>query len=224
LRNSEGDLHLRMLLPRGGVMMYPVTTIFRSLQGEGHFVGYPMVFLRLAGCSVLGCHIRAECDEAPWKMRERMTVGQIVDAVRRHQSAGIVCITGGEPTDHDLVPLICGLRDAGFRVHMETSGVRSVCGMPIEWLTVSPKLNAEGFKQRVGHTLKVVVRPEWATDKVWDVLDSFRGDFLHRYLQPMSVGGSPPNLEQVIGILLSERNAGGEWALSTQAHKTWSVL
>lgn len=47
-------------------MKYPVTSVFRSLQGEGHFVGYPMTFVRLAGCSVQDCMIRAVCDEAPW--------------------------------------------------------------------------------------------------------------------------------------------------------------
>ena len=35
-------------------MNYPVADIFHSLQGEGHFVGYPMVFVRLAGRSVVG--------------------------------------------------------------------------------------------------------------------------------------------------------------------------
>lgn len=206
-------------------MTYPVTTIFRSLQGEGHFVGYPMVFLRLAGCSVLNCHIRTECDEAPWKMREKMTVEQIVAAVRDLQQSGIVCITGGEPTDHDLRSLVCGLHDAGFRVHVETSGARSVLGMPIEWLTVSPKvLDTDGLKQRVGNTLKVVVRPEWSVERAWEVIHSLDGDFFHRYLQPMTgLDGKPSNLKQVVELLLSKHNDVGRWALSTQAHRTWSV-
>ncbi len=203
--------------------MYPITTIFRSLQGEGHFVGYPMVFLRLAGCSVLNCHIRTECDEAPWKMHSKMTVAGIIDAVQQLQRTGIVCVTGGEPTDHDLAPLVCGLHDAGFRVHLETSGARPVLGMPIEWLTVSPKVLGD-LKQRVGHTLKVVVRPEWTTERAWDVIAGFDGDFFHRYLQPMTgLDGKPTNLQQVIEILLSERNVGGKWALSTQSHRGWDV-
>src|SRR5208282_1691152 len=106
--------------------MYPVTKIFHSLQGEGHFVGYPMVFVRLAGCSVLDCHIRAECDEAPWKATERLEATVIAARAASLSPGGIACITGGEPTDHDLVPLVASLRDVGMRVHMETSGLRPV--------------------------------------------------------------------------------------------------
>jgi organic radical activating enzyme len=208
------------------VTPYPVSDIFLSLQGEGHFVGYPTAFVRLAGCSVIDCHIRAECDEAPWKMREKLGTVEIVDRVRQLQKRGIVCITGGEPTDHDLVPLIGSLVDAGMRVHLETSGVRSVAGYPLEWLTVSPKTigNARGrFVQRTGHTLKLVVRPEWASD-AWSVVHAIDEgtSFFHRYLQPLTVNGRPVNLPQVTEMLLSDSN-GGRWALSTQAHRFWNL-
>ena len=138
-------------------MKYPVSAIFRSLQGEGHFVGYPMTFVRLAGCSVLGCSIRKECDEAPWKATEVLAVDEILLRVRSFSPRGIVCVTGGEPTDHDLIPLVETLRATRFAVHVETSGVRSLEGVPLDWITVSPK--TPDFSQRQGHTLKVIVRP-----------------------------------------------------------------
>jgi organic radical activating enzyme len=203
---------------------YPIADIFHSLQGEGHFVGYPMTFVRLAGCSVINCHIRQECDEAPWKMKLRMPVEQIVADVKELCVSGIVCITGGEPTDHELLPLVCALHDAGYRVHLETSGVRPVTGMPLEWLTVSPKVFGNELKQRVGHTLKVVVRPEWTVNDTWSILDSLNGEFFHRYLQPMTGNdGEPANLPQVIELLTSVQNSEGRWALSVQAHRLWSV-
>jgi 7-carboxy-7-deazaguanine synthase len=152
---------------------YPVSAIFHSLQGEGQFVGYPMTFVRLAGCSVLDCHIRRECDEAPWKATFTATANEIVERVRQLKSAGIVCITGGEPSDHDLIPLVDVLSTAGYRIHLETSGARPILGLPIEWLTVSPKvLSAGGLKQRVGHTLKIVVRPEWSESQAWGIVRS----------------------------------------------------
>jgi len=138
-------------------MKYPVSAVFRSLQGEGHFVGYPMTFIRLAGCSVLGCSIRPECDEAPWKANQSFGADELVEQCRLLAPDGIVCITGGEPTDHDLIPLVSALKSAGFRIHLETSGVRPVTGAPLEWLTVSPK--TADYMQREGHTLKVVLRP-----------------------------------------------------------------
>lgn len=209
---------------------YPVADIFFSLQGEGHFVGSPMVFVRLAGCTVRECHIRQECDESPWRMTERLSKDQIVERVVGLHRTGIVCITGGEPTDHDILPLICALRDAGMRVHLETSGVRSVGGYPLEWLTVSPKVLRGGPPvQRTGHVLKVVVRPEWGA-KAWDYIHGLDADtdFFHRYLQPLTVDEKPVNLQQVIDMVLNRdgvagHNAGGRWALSTQAHRIWGL-
>ena len=206
-------------------MSYPVADIFYSLQGEGHFVGYPMIFVRLAGCSVQKCHIRAECDEAPWKMRERLSTEEIVQRIDyMHRLNGtIVCITGGEPTDHDLVQLVAALRDEGCRVHLETSGARSVTGMPFEWITVSPK--TPDYVQRAGHALKVVVRPDEDDERAWDAVDAIDTgtEFFHRYLQPLTLSGLPANTSQVARMLLHGRNAGGRWAMSTQAHRTWKL-
>lgn len=204
-------------------MIYPVANVFSSLQGEGHFVGYPMVFVRLAGCSVQGCHIRAECDEAPWKARERLSAAQIVERVGGMRRSGIVCITGGEPTDHDLVPLVAALRDAGHRVHIETSGVRPLTGLPFEWITVSPK--TPDYAQRSGHTLKVVVRSEWSDEEAWQEVAKLDAgaEFFHRYLQPLTLLGVPANTAQVARMLTGEGNPGGRWALSTQAHRTWGL-
>ncbi len=203
-------------------LTYPVADIFGpTVQGEGHFVGYPMVFVRLAGCSVTQCTIRSECDEAPWKMKARLSLDQIIDGVRLLCPSGIVLITGGEPTDHDLVPLVARLRDSGYRVHLETSGVRSVAGLPLEWLTVSPK--TLDYQQRAGHTLKVVIRPEWD----WpEVLHMDRGtDFFHRYLQPLTDGtGRAVNLPQVLEMVTdTTHNGDARWALSTQSHRYWKV-
>lgn len=198
---------------------YPIVEIFKSFQGEGHFVGYPMVFVRLAGCSVKGCSIREECDEAPWKATETLDVDVLVDRAWRMNPGGVVCITGGEPTDHDLLPLITLLHARMLRVHVETSGENPIVGYPVEWITVSPKTFT--YKQRVGHALKIVVRPEWSWD---DVLSLDEGtQFFHRYLQPLYVDGKPSNLEQVMQMLLAHGNVGSRWALSMQAHKVWGV-
>lgn len=197
---------------------YPVAAVFKSLQGEGHFVGYPCVFIRLAGCSVTGCSIRGECDEAPWKMTEKVAAAALARRAWQMAASGIAVITGGEPTDHDLVPLVDLLHSYGMRVHLETSGVRSLDGIPIEWLTVSPKV--PDYAQRSGHTLKVVVRPGWGWDEI-TALDR-ETTFFHRYLQPLTLPDGSNNLPEVI-TLLTTGSTGARWALSTQAHRIWGV-
>lgn len=199
---------------------YPVSAIFGpTLQGEGHFVGYPAVFVRLAGCSVLGCSIRRECDEAPWKATATLDDVAIVGRVRDLAPGGIVNITGGEPTDHNLVPLVDELTRAGYRIHMETSGVRPLVGLPIEWLTVSPK--TPDYAQRVGHVLKVVVKPGWTWSDV-DALD-VGTSFFHRYVQPLTdpATGKPVNLPEVMAMVIAR--PAGRWALSTQSHRYWGI-
>lgn len=209
-------------------MIYPITEIFHSLQGEGHFVGYPMTFVRFAGCSVTECMIRDRCDEKPWPARLRLRASDIVDTVRGKspsRDSGIVCLTGGEPTDHELLPVVSELRDIGYRVHIETSGVRSIEGIPFDWITVSPKV--PGYRQRQGHTLKIVVLPEWgAPADAWGHVAGLADctDFFHRYLQPITGPAGPLNLPTVMEMLTGGyRNSGARWALSMQAHKAWGI-
>lgn len=205
-------------------MNYPVTEVFRSLQGEGHFRSYPMTFVRLAGCSVLDCHIRKKCDEEPWKAKFQATEDELVERVRAEQEPGgesRVCITGGEPSDHDLCPLVAALRHAGYIIHAETSGVRRLEGIAIDWLTVSPK--TQSYQQRHGNELKVVFLPQWQHDP-WKHINliSEGTRFFHYYLQPLYVAGQPVNLDYLISLAKSRENTG-RWAVSEQAHKSWGI-
>jgi 7-carboxy-7-deazaguanine synthase len=202
-------------------MLYPVAEIFSSLQGEGHFVGYRLAFVRLAGCSVLECRIREQCDEAPWRSQFKLRSIDIIDRLKTLGPFAAVCITGGEPTDHDLRPLVSSIREAGWRVHLETSGVRSCEGYPLDWLTVSPK--TVDFVQRVGHTLKLVVDPSWKDP--WAIIKGAADctTFFHYYLQPLTNHDGSTNVAQVIELLADSHNGGGKWALSTQAHRVWNL-
>lgn len=206
------------LLTIGKAYRYPASAVYKTIQGEGHFVGYPCVLIRLAGCSVVECAIRKECDEAPWKATESLDAAELARRAWELHPGGIALITGGEPTDHNLIPLVDCLKAYGMRVHLETSGAREVDGYPLDWLTVSPK--TPGYVQRMGHVLKVVVRPGWGWDEVLKLDEGTT--FFHRYLQPMA-DGQGSNIGQVADMIRSRDNAGGRWALSTQAHKTWGM-
>lgn len=201
-------------------MTYPVVEVFHSVQGEGAHAGRPMAFVRLAGCSVRACHIRRECDEAPWRATEHLTAAKIIDRVLQLQAHGRVCITGGEPTDHDLGPLVDELKRNRFLIHIETSGVRALDQL-FDWVTVSPKMR--GFRQTIGDELKLIVRPDWIDP--WQQINQAAEStkFQHYYLQPLYLtDGKPSNLDQVVALVCSPQN-DGRWAVSEQRHKSWGV-
>ncbi|HTJ40522.1 MAG TPA: 7-carboxy-7-deazaguanine synthase QueE [Kofleriaceae bacterium] len=118
--------------------MYLVKEIFGpTIQGEGAHAGRACVFLRFAVCN-LAC---TWCDtdfrpEGARKLSAEQIVAELVD--RDVHRSRLVIVTGGEPTLQWDAPLASALRDAGFRVHMESNGTRAPAA-PVDWLTVSPK-------------------------------------------------------------------------------------
>jgi 7-carboxy-7-deazaguanine synthase len=96
-----------------------VTEIFRSIQGESTYAGFPCAFVRLTGCS-LRC---VWCDSAyAFHGGNEMTVEEAADAVL-HLDTRVVEVTGGEPLEQEGVyPLIERLLDAGRTVLLETGG------------------------------------------------------------------------------------------------------
>jgi 7-carboxy-7-deazaguanine synthase len=107
-----------------------ITEIYKSLQGESTYAGLPCVFVRLTGCN-LRC---SWCDtEYSFYGGKKMTREQVFDEVERlSPGGGYVEITGGEPMlqERELVPLMRGLVDAGYKVLLETSGERALEGVP----------------------------------------------------------------------------------------------
>lgn len=205
--------------------MYPVTSIFYSLQGEAHLRGFPMAFVRLSGCSV-GC---VECD-TDYSKKERLSVEEIADRVRdvfpAQDRDQWVWITGGEPTDHDLLPLLRGLKRRGFSTAVATSGVRRLTP-PVDWLSVSPHSDDPAqFLQRYGNEIKLIDGLNGLDPLAWIAQWGEQIDFWYRYIQPRSlqVDGvwreDPESLRRCIEAV---RSTSGRWALSRQDHHYWSM-
>ncbi len=100
-------------------MPLPVSEIYRSIQGESTYAGWPCVFIRLAGCN-LHCtwcdtpHARGE--------GEPLSIPEIIERVRAF-NCRMVEITGGEPLIHEKTPdLVNALVDLGHVVLLETNG------------------------------------------------------------------------------------------------------
>ena len=181
-----------------------INEIFYSIAGEGIQVGRPMTFIRLSGCN-LRC---AFCDTEFDSFEER-TIEEIVNEVQQHP-AEWVCITGGEALRQGIVPLCQALKDAGYRLHIETNGTVSpdpVLFDLIEHWTVSPKKPeiAPGFERIT--ELKYVVGSAFKESKVHEN----KAD--HVYLQPES--SKPEFTKKTFEILRRHPR----WRLSYRLHK-----
>lgn len=104
-----------------------VNELYRSVQGESSFVGFPCVFVRLTGCN-LRCRY---CDtQRAWEHGKEMSIAEILEQVKI-LGPELVLITGGEPLVQHDTPLLAGaLRDSGFKVLVETNGSLDISVLP----------------------------------------------------------------------------------------------
>jgi organic radical activating enzyme len=211
---------------------YPIARrgIFWTLQGEGALQGEPMAFVRLAGCSI-GC---PQCD-TDYRVDRRLSVEAIVAEVKAivppSFSRPWVWITGGEPTDHDLVPLCLACDDHNWRVAVATAGTRALDRNFLEmvsWLSVSPHAIDSSCMQRYGHEVKIVPGlnglslPEAAEEvSNWS--------FPHKFLMPIwwaTVNGPESDGAASRASMVACREfvlSHPGWRLTTQAHKQWEL-
>lgn len=119
--------------------MHPATVseVFGSIVGEGIHAGGPAVFVRLAGCNLACsyCDTRYARDPSDkWVLYlepEPRTLKNPVDCrdlvglvLQGFHAAPTAVLTGGEPLVQEAAAgeIAAGLREAGYRVHLETNG------------------------------------------------------------------------------------------------------
>ena len=125
----------REAMAAGRLGAIPLVEMFYSLQGEGLRTGSPTVFVRTAGCNC-DCWF---CD-TDFRLRENLDVADIVGRVQElGGGCRWACLTGGEPTIHDLAPLCDGLHSRGWRLQIETNGGLPRPDWRLDHITVSPK-------------------------------------------------------------------------------------
>jgi organic radical activating enzyme len=124
-----------MEVARGGRV--PIAELFYSLQGEGLRTGQATVFVRMAGCNC-DCWF---CD-TDFRVREEHTVQSLLDRVNvLGEGCRWVCLTGGEPTIHDLRAFCVALHGDGYRIQVETNGALPRPDWRLDHITVSPKIH-----------------------------------------------------------------------------------
>jgi 7-carboxy-7-deazaguanine synthase len=127
-----------------------VQEIFATLQGEGPYVGWPSVFLRLGGCN-LACDF---CD-TEFESFSARRLDDILSDIRMlaNNETGarvrrLVVITGGEPLRQNLAPLCEALLQEGFKVQIETNGTLFQALPEAVEIICSPKISGGKY-----HTL-----------------------------------------------------------------------
>ncbi len=115
-----------------------ISEIFRSVQGEGVWLGVPSSFVRISGCN-LRC-VWCDTPYASWNPEgDFITIGEILDRIDAH-SVNDVVITGGEPMLFDPVEeLAAKLKERQKRITIETAGTifRQIS---CDLMSISPKL------------------------------------------------------------------------------------
>lgn len=151
-----------------------VPEIFYTLEGEGEYIGYPSVFLRLSGCN-LTCKGFASkdspngCDSyVSWSIKNVVTFKELGDIFDREGfkdrilKGAIWKITGGEPLiqQKQLAKWFSyifsrwGVHSTSVRIDFETNGTiipseELMFVIPAATFTVSPKLASNGDPLRI---------------------------------------------------------------------------
>ncbi|MEM4408630.1 MAG: 7-carboxy-7-deazaguanine synthase QueE [Candidatus Caldarchaeum sp.] len=140
----------RLKIPGPNTPQIRVSEIFYSIQGEGLYTGVPMVFVRLRYCpwrcswcdsvytwaysdtELRGLPTTPEkAEEALKGGGELLEVGEILRRVASYRCPW-VCITGGEPLAQPwaLRALLDALKEGGYKVEVETSGLQPLLPEP----------------------------------------------------------------------------------------------
>ncbi|MFN3921021.1 MAG: 7-carboxy-7-deazaguanine synthase QueE [Caldimicrobium sp.] len=112
-------------------MSLKISEIFFSIQGEGPFIGYPTLFIRLYGCN-LNC---SWCDTPYAKSGSNFVEKSIKEIIifwqKNYFEIPFITITGGEPLlQKESLALMEDLIKEGAVVSLETNGSLSIKDVP----------------------------------------------------------------------------------------------
>ena len=215
---------------------YPVNDLYTCVQGEGVQTGVPMVLLRLHGCAVgcPWCDTKETWDMEPQNERDSLAeilganplytflnAAEIINTIReRHDGPRWVLVTGGEPAQYDLRPLVDAIHHAGLKAALETSGTElGHVEAGFDWVCVSPKMNMPGGK-------KVQVKAFAVADEVKHIIGRRRDIAeLDTLLESVTLKSEtqiclqPVSLSHKATELCLETVQKRGWRLSVQMHK-----
>ena len=153
MRSKMNKLHEK-------TVVYEISEIFNSIQGEGSWLGIPTTFIRLAKCN-LKCEW---CDtKFSWKEGKPYLIDQILEKIQKKH----VVLTGGEPAIQNLKPLVRAIKklDKKIKIAIETNGTQQI-PEEIDWVVVSPKPDSDFIIVPSPNELKYVVDKQFSIDVI----------------------------------------------------------
>ena len=189
-----------------------VNEIFYSIQGEGKYAGAAAVFVRLAGCTA-GC---AWCDtKYARQVNFLLTPAQILAHIKKYPARAIV-ITGGEPCEQDIQPLLKLLHKNKYEIHLETNGSVDINTSLIFCAAVSPKKNIDERMLKKADIIKVIVDGKITKNEI-SAYKKYINKKTSLYLQPE--GNKKENIAKC--LLIIKQNP--QIKLSLQTHKLINI-
>ena len=182
-----------------------VQSIFATFQGEGPFVGYPSVFIRLGGCN-LACTF-CDTEFESFKEIKLNDILEQVEMLAKSKDSGqrirnLVVITGGEPFRQPIALLCDSLLNRGFEVQIETNGTLYRPVHKSVHIICSPKNTGNGYGQIREDLLERITALKFiisASINLYDhIAEVGQSKFdIPIYLQPMDEYDQDKNLQNM---------------------------
>ena len=196
-------------------LLLPLMEEFYTIQGEGFHSGKAAYFIRIGGCDV-GCHW---CDvKESWDASIHPATETDLIVKNAVKNAKTVVVTGGEPSEWNLVYLTTELHKHKIKTHIETSGSNQITGK-WDWVCLSPKRNKLPVlnSYQKADELKVIIRSKqdfyFAEEQAKLVTET-----CELYLQPeWSVR------DKMIPLMTAYIMKNPKWKISIQMHKYLNI-
>ncbi|NPA53674.1 MAG: 7-carboxy-7-deazaguanine synthase QueE [Aquificae bacterium] len=201
-----------------------VVEIFRTVEGEGSWVGYPVSFIRLEGCN-----LRCPWCDTPYsydgKTYKEMSLEEIFLEIEKFGLKRL-CITGGEPfLTEELPSLVEMFLKHGYKVLIETNGtlwnekIKEIFNENL-FIVCSPKPPTYLINENL---VPFISELKYVIDDFIKIQDIYKPDILERVknktiiLQPES--NLPERVEKALQIQDELLKKGIESKIIPQCHK-----
>ena len=194
--------------------------IFKTINGEGAMIGVTNIFFRLAGCSV-GCK---SCDTKYNYDKIELSIDQILSHLSTEENKNVewVWITGGEPTDQDVLYLIKEIKKYCItqKFALATSGIRDIFKIPFDFVSVSPHGNPKDLMVNKGDQINLV--PSLGGLSLSDWFDYDFSGFKFKWVTPV-YSKSRVISDYSLSECFKWLEKYPDFRLGIQAHKIWGM-